>query len=120
MRKFAVAAIGLALAGPAAAQGLGDVGRLLQQQIQPRQQPDPRQQDERDRAIYEQGRRDSEDARRQGERRHDAERGDYRQGDGRRTDERRRDIRRSDDPDGYRNDEDRRRGDGEQRIRPRQ
>ena len=49
----------LALAAPAAAQSIGDIGRALQQQVLPRQGADPRQ-EERDRAIYEQGRRDTE------------------------------------------------------------
>ena len=60
MHRFVVVAIAVGvLAAPAAAQNIGDIGRTLQQQVLPRQEPDPRQQ-ERDRAIYEQGRRDSE------------------------------------------------------------
>ena len=58
MRDFVMVAMAAAvLAGPAAAQNIGDVGRMLQDQVLPRQGPDPRQQ-ERDRAIYEQGRRE--------------------------------------------------------------
>ena len=95
------AAMGMALAGPAVAQGV-DVGRLLQQGgILPRQQgPDPREQADRDRAIYEQGRRD-EEARREEARRHrEAERDGDRRLDGRRADDRgayRDDPRRDDD-----------------------
>ncbi len=58
------AAVGAALAGPAAAQSLNDAGRLLQQVLPGQQQPSQGQSD-RDRAIYEQGRRDAaEQARR--------------------------------------------------------
>ena len=105
MHKLLVAAIGVALSAPASAQNLGDVGRLLQEQIRPRQEPDQRQQ-EHDRAIYDQGRRDAEDRRqdelrRQDEfRRHEAERrGDRRQFEDRRRDERRDNGRRPGDPD---------------------
>jgi hypothetical protein len=60
MRSFVVVALAVGvLAVPAAAQNIGDIGRAIEQQVLPRQGPDPRQQ-ERDRAIYEQGRRDSE------------------------------------------------------------
>jgi len=101
VQKFLAAAIAVAvLAGPAAAQNLGDVGRMLQEQVLPRQGPDPRQQ-ERDRAIYEQGRRDAE------------RRSDQRRYDDRRRDEQRSDARRRDDNGRYRPDQDRRRGDGE-------
>ena len=82
MRRFVVVAVAVGLlAGPAAAQNIGDIGRALEQQVLPRQGPDPRQQ-ERDRTIYEQGRRDANrggeerrfDERRRGERRGDARR----------------------------------------------
>ena len=125
MRRIIVAAaIGLVLAGPAVAQGLGDVGRLLQEQVLPRQGPDPRQQQERDRAIYEQGRRD-EDARRQEQRqRREADRDGDRRFEGRR-DDRRGEVRRDDDrreegrrDDGRRRDEDRFRAEQE-RNQPR-
>jgi hypothetical protein len=60
MHSFVVVALAVGvLAVPAAAQNIGDIGRAIEQQVLPRQGPDPRQQ-ERDRAIYEQGRRDSE------------------------------------------------------------
>lgn len=63
MFKCLVVAITVAgLAVPAAAQSIGDLGRALQQQVLPREGADPRQ-EERDRAIYEQGRNDSERAR---------------------------------------------------------
>ncbi len=92
MRKFLMAAaIGVAVVGPVAAQSLNDVGRLLQKQIAPGQQ-EPSQQ-ERDRAIYEQGRRDQEESRREELRRRDeAGRGrdDRRDDDRRRVDERER------------------------------
>lgn len=95
MRKLLVAAIGVVLSMPASAQNLGDVGRLLQEQIRPRQEPDRRQQ-EHDQAIYDQGRRDSEDHR-QGElRRHEADR---RQFEDQRRDERHGNGRRPEDPD---------------------
>ena len=84
---LAVAALGAALSGPAMAQG-GDLGRLLQEGgILPRAQPDPRQQAVRDRAIYEQGRRDEEGRREEFRRRREAERED-RRFEGRRGDER--------------------------------
>jgi len=79
------AAVGAMMTGPAAAQSLNDVGRLLQQQIAPGQQQ-PSQQD-RDRAIYEQGRRDQEQSRRE-DMRHGEEAGRGR--DDRREDDRRR------------------------------
>ncbi len=63
MRTLWIAAAGAALAGPAAAQSLNDAGRLLQQVLPGQQQPQG--QPDRDRAIYEQGRRDAEQARRQ-------------------------------------------------------
>lgn len=95
---LAVAALGAVLSGPAMAQG-GDLGRLLQEGgILPRRGPDPREQAERDRAIYDQGRRD-EEGRREEFRRREAER-DERRFEGRRGDERRRgdeDRRRYDD-----------------------
>ena len=101
MRDFVLIAIAVgALAGPAAAQNLGDVGRMLQDQVLPRQAPDPRQQ-ERDRAIYEQGRRDSERG------------SDQRRYQDRRRDEQRSDARRREDSDRYRADQDRGRGYGE-------
>ncbi len=60
MRKLWIAAaVGAALAGPAAAQSLNDAGRLLQQ-VLPGQQQQPQGQSDRDRAIYEQGRRDAQ------------------------------------------------------------
>ena len=100
MRSFWIAAVGAALAGPAAAQSLNDAGRLLQQVLPGQQQPQG--QSDRDRAIYEQGRRDAEQARRQ-----DADRNrDTRQDDRRRVEDRSRN-----DP---RNDRDRRRGDPDQ------
>ena len=112
MRRFFVVAIGVVLAVPAAAQSLGDVGRLLQEQVIPRQGPDPRQQ-ERDRAIYEQGRRDSEERQREEHRRRDAERGgDHRRYEDQRRDERG-DVRRSEEGDRFRRDQDRRRADEE-------
>ncbi len=78
-------AMGMALAGPVMAQGV-DVGRLLQQGgILPRQQgPDPREQADRDRAIYEQGRRDEEARREEAWRHREAERDGDRRVDGRR------------------------------------
>lgn len=111
---LAVAALGAALSGPAMAQG-GDLGRLLQEGgILPRAQPDPRQQAERDRGIYEQGRRDEE-----GRRRREAEREERRFG-GRRGDERsERGDPRYGRPDGYGRDDgrgpDRRRGEEDRR-----
>lgn len=93
------AALGVLLAGPAAAQSLNDAGRLLQQYLPGQQQPSQSQAD-RDRTIYEQGRRDAaEEARRR---------------DGRdegRYDPRRDDRRRADDRSRYDRDADRRRGD---------
>ena len=51
MRSMIIVAIAVGvIAGPAAAQNIGDVGRLLQDQVLPRPGPDPRQQ-ERDRAV---------------------------------------------------------------------
>ncbi len=97
MRKFWMAAVGGVLAGPAAAQSLNDAGRLLQQVLPGQQQPGPSQAD-RDRAIYEQGRRDAEQTRR-GQGRDDG-----------RYDARRDDTRRDDRP-RYDRDQDRRRGD---------
>ena len=82
MRHVMAGLLGLCLAGPAGAQGLGDVGRqlgegLLQRVLpQPQPQSDPRQEEhlrrEREREAYEQGRRDAEVERRQrrDERRH--------------------------------------------------
>ena len=63
-KRWIAAAVGAALAGPAAAESLNDAGRLLQQVLPGQQQPNQGQSD-RDRAIYEQGRRDAEQARRQ-------------------------------------------------------
>ena len=97
MRDFVMVGMAVAmLAGPAAAQNIGDVGRMLQDQVLPRERPDPRQQ-ERDRAIYEQGRRDSE-----------------RSNDQRRfRDEQQGGPRRREDNDRYRSDQDRHRLDEE-------
>lgn len=62
MYRFVAAVITVAaFAAPATAQNIGDIGRAIQQQVLPRQGADPRL-EERDRAIYEQGRRDSERA----------------------------------------------------------
>ena len=86
MRVVAAALLGLTASGlvlalPARAQNLGDVGRVLQDALVPRQDPD------RERRAYEQGRQDQvevrrqEEARRQEEfRRQNAgrERGEYR------------------------------------------
>ncbi len=70
MRKLWMAAVvGTALAGPATAQSLNDAGRLLQQYLpgQQQQQQQPNQgQSDRDRAIYEQGRRDALQSQRRG------------------------------------------------------
>ena len=111
------AAMGMALAGPAAAQGV-DVGRLLQQGgILPRQQgPDPREQADRDRAIYEQGRRDEEVRRADARRHREAERERDRKFDGLRGDGRGgyRDDPRRGEPRGY---DDRRRAE-QDRFRP--
>ncbi len=98
MRKlWMAAAAGAALAGPAAAQSLNDAGRLLQQVMPGQQQQQPNQgQSDRDRAIYEQGRRD---AQRQGG-------GDDRRGND--------DRRRADDRPRYNQNQDRRRGDPDQ------
>ena len=104
MQRFVVVAIAMGvLATPAVAQNIGDIGRAIQQQVLPGQGPDLRQQ-ERDRAIYEQGRRDSE-----------------RGNDQRRFEERRRDeqhggARRREDGDRYRLERDRHRG-SEERAR---
>ena len=96
MRKlWMMAAVGGLLAGPAAAQSLNDAGRLLQQVLPGQQQPQG--QSDRDRAIYEQGRRDAEQSRRQ----------EDGTGDGRRSNDRRR----ADDRPRYDRDGDRRRGD---------
>ncbi len=89
MRVFWIAAAGAALAGPAAAQSLNDAGRMLQQYLPgQQQQQQPQGQSDRDRAIYEQGRRDAQ------------QRGSG--GD---------DRRRADDRPRYNQDQDRRRGD---------
>lgn len=74
MRYVMAGLLGLCLAGSAGAQGLGDVGRSLGgellQRVLPQQQPqiDPRQEEylrrEREREVYEQGRRDAEAERR--------------------------------------------------------
>ena len=72
MRKlWMAAAVAAGVAGPAAAQSLNDAGRLLQQYLPGQQQQQPPQaQSDRDRAIYEQGRRDAQQAhRRSGENR---------------------------------------------------
>ena len=101
MQRFVVAAIAMCvLATPAAAQNIGDVGRAIQQQVLPRQEPDPRQQ-ERDRAIYEQGRRDSERG------------NDQRRFEERRRDEQHGDARRREEGDSYRLERDHHRGDEE-------
>lgn len=111
------AAVGIALANPVMAEGL-DVGRLLQQGgILPRQQgPDQREQADRDRGIYEQGRRDEEGRREEVRRRREAERDGDRRVDGRREGDRGeyRDDRRRGDP---RGDDDRRRVE-QDRLRP--
>lgn len=68
MRYVLAGLLGLCLAGPAGAQGLGDVGRQLGegllQRVLPQPQGDPRQEEylrrEREREAYEQGRRDAE------------------------------------------------------------
>ncbi len=107
MRKlWMTAAIGMTLAGPAAAQSLDDAGRLLKR-VLPGQQQQPNQgQSERDRQIYEQGRRDQEDARRREGGINEGRLDDRRQNE-RRLDERRR----ADDRQRYNNDQDRRRSD---------
>lgn len=81
MRHVMAGLLGVCLAGPAGAQGLGDVGRALGdellQRVLPQQQPqpqfDPRREEylrrEREREAYEQGRRDAEVERRREERR---------------------------------------------------
>lgn len=104
MRKLLItAAVGATLAGTAMAQGLNDAGRLLQQVLPGQQQPSQSQAD-RDRAIYEQGRRDSEQTgRRQGD-------------DEGRYDSRREDRRRADDRQRPDRDQDRRRGDQDRRY----
>lgn len=100
MRKlWMTAAIGVLLAGPAASQTLNDAGRLLQQVLPGQQQQPGQSQADRDRAIYEQGRRDAEQTRR---------------GQGRdegRYDPRRDEPRRAEDRPRYDRDQDRRRGD---------
>ncbi len=101
MRGFVVVAIAMGvLAAPAVAQNIGDIGRALEQQVLPRRGPDPRQQ-ERDRAIYEQGRRDSERG------------SDQRRFEERRRDERHGDARRREDGNRYRSEQDRHRADEE-------
>lgn len=106
MRKLLwAAAWGAALTGPATAQSLNDVGRSLQQLLPGQQQPNQGQQD-RERAIYEQGRRDQEQANREERRRRDEARGrDARPYDDRRPDDRRSsdDRRRYDNGRGYDN-----------------
>ena len=69
MRKlWMAAAVGAGLAAPAAAQSLNDAGRLLQQYLPGQQQQQPNQgQSDRDRAIYEQGRRDAQQGQRRGD-----------------------------------------------------
>ena len=72
MRRITAGLLGLSLAAPAAAQDLGQVGRLLGDQLLPRApQQQPNQDYERQRA-YEQGRRDAEEERRSRGRRDDA------------------------------------------------
>lgn len=88
MRHVMAGLLGVCLAGPAGAQGLGDVGRALGdellQRVLPQQQPqpqfDPRREEylrrEREREAYEQGRRDAEvERRREDWRRPEGERG---------------------------------------------
>jgi len=91
MRKvFITVGLAAALASPAAAQGLGDIGRLLQQNgLLPAQPRQDSQQRERD--IYEQGRRDQEQARRD-----DAQRFDSQRDEGRHNDKHRREHARDD------------------------
>lgn len=115
MRKLWMAAAGAALAGPAAAQGLNDAGRLLQQFLPGQQQPNQGQAD-RDRAIYEQGRRDAEEARR----REGLDRGRDPRPDDRRFDDRRRadDRPRYDRDDRRRGDPDRSYGDDDRPLPP--
>lgn len=97
------AAAGVLLVGPAAAQSLNDAGRLLQQYLPGQQQPNQGQSD-RDRAIYEQGRRDAaEEARRRDDPRRDDRR---RAGEDRPRYDRDADRRRG-DPDRAYDDEDR-------------
>ena len=109
MRKLWLAAASvLVLAGPAAAQV--DVGRLLDQVV-PQRGPDPRDQAERDRRVYQQGRRD-EEVRREEFRRREAER----RFDGPRDDDRRREFRRDEE---RRREEDRLRFEQERNGRPR-
>ena len=93
------AAVGVLLAGPAAAQSLNDAGQLLQRILPGQQQQPGQSQADRDRAIYEQGRRDAaEEARRR-----DGDRYDGQQRDDRR--------RAAEDRPRYDRDADRRRGD---------
>jgi hypothetical protein len=111
MRKLMMtAAIGAALAGPAAAQSLNDAGRLLQQVLPGQQQPNPNQsQRDRDIYIYEQGRRDQETARQREGGVDDRRLNDRRLDDRRRADDRRQ----AEDRQRYDRDQVRRRGDQE-------
>lgn len=101
MRKlWMTTAISMALAGPAAAQSLDDAGRLLQRVLPGQQQPNQGQ-SERDRQIYEQGRRDQEEAGRREGNADDRSPAERRADDRRRAEERQRvgrdqDRRRSD------------------------
>lgn len=91
------AAAGVLLAGPAGAQSLNDAGQLLQRILPGQQQPTQSQAD-RDRAIYEQGRRDAAE---------EARRNEDRYGSQQRDDRRRA----AEDRPRYDRDADRRRGD---------
>lgn len=92
MRHVVAGLLGLCLAGPAGAQGLGDVGRMLGdellQRVLPQPQGDPRQEEylrrQREREAYEQGRRDAEAERLQ--RREERRRDDWRRRDEERDD----------------------------------
>lgn len=90
------AAAGVLLAGPAAAQSLNDAGQLLQRILPGQQQP--QSQADRDRAIYEQGRRDAAEETRRNEDRYGSQQRDDRR-------------RAAEDRPRYDRDADRRRGD---------
>lgn len=99
-----VATLGMVAAVPVMAQSLGDVGRLLQDQVAPRPNPGYPPPD-RNRDAYEQGRRDQEE---QARRERDARRDDhYRDQDDRRRNE---DARR------YERDSDRQRAEREREL----
>ena len=93
---------GALLAGPAAAQSLNDAGRLLQQYLPGQQQQPSQSQADRDRAIYEQGRRDAAEETRRRDGGRDEGRYDPRRDDRRRA---------AEDRPRYDRDADRRRGD---------